>query len=134
MAGTELRRKVERMIIENRADGAGYIDASDQSSLADDIIALIAKEREQAAAEARIDELERIDAANKDNGINFWFKDLKIEGSLENNNGWRTISQYVPERLAKLQSTQSVGLKRLGEENQMTNYNERVNKVEHDQD
>lgn len=117
MTDTELRRKVERMIIENRADGADYIDASDQSSLADDIIAIIAKEREQAAADARIDELERIDAANKDNGINFWFKDLKIEGSLENNNGWRTISQYVPERLAKLQSTQSVGLKRLGEEN-----------------
>jgi len=82
-----------------------------------EIKALIAKEREQAAADARIDELERIDAANKDNGINFWFKDLKIEGSLENNNGWRTISQYVPERLAKLQSTQSGGLKRLGEEN-----------------
>jgi hypothetical protein len=39
--GKEL--EILQMIIENRADGGDYIDASDQSSLADDIEALILK-------------------------------------------------------------------------------------------
>jgi len=53
--------------------------------------------RERYAEEARADELQRIDTANKDNDINFWFEDMS-----EKNNGWRTMRQYVPERLKQL--------------------------------
>lgn len=57
------------------------------------ILALIKEE----TVKARVEELERIDKANKDNGINFWFEDMKPQ-----NNGWRNMRQYVPERIAQL--------------------------------
>lgn len=57
------------------------------------ILALIKDE----TVKARVEELERIDKANKDNGINFWFEDMKPQ-----NNGWRNMRQYVPERIAQL--------------------------------
>ena len=59
----------------------------------DEILALIKEE----TVKARVEELERIDKANKDNGINFWFEDMKPQ-----NNGWRNMRQYVPERIAQL--------------------------------
>lgn len=58
-----------------------------------ELLALIKEE----AVKARVEELERIDKANKDNGINFWFEDMKPQ-----NNGWRNMRQYVPERIAQL--------------------------------
>ena len=57
------------------------------------ILALIKDE----TVKARVEELERIDKANKDNGICFWFEDMKPQ-----NNGWRNMRQYVPERIAQL--------------------------------
>lgn len=59
----------------------------------------LTKQREH---EAKIDELKRIDKANKDNGITFWFKDAQDKGL---NNGWRTMRQYVPERITELSQT-----------------------------
>lgn len=58
-----------------------------------ELLALIKEE----TVKARVEELERIDKANKDNGINFWFEDMKPQ-----NNGWRNMRQYVPERIAQL--------------------------------
>lgn len=57
------------------------------------------QEIEKRVREARIEELESIDAANRDNGINFYFLDLKDE-----NNGWRTMRQYIPERIKELEA------------------------------
>lgn len=72
----------------------------------DDIVALITTREKRAEGRGRIDELERIDAANIDNGINFWFAHLKKQDSIENNNGWRTMRQYTPERIAELKAQQ----------------------------
>lgn len=58
-----------------------------------ELLALIKEE----TVKARVEELERIDKANKDNGICFWFEDMKPQ-----NNGWRNMRQYVPERIAQL--------------------------------
>lgn len=58
------------------------------------ILALITEE----TVKARVEEINRIDEANKDNGINFFFEDMKPQ-----NNGWRNMKQYVPERIAQLQ-------------------------------
>lgn len=59
------------------------------------ILALIKKE----TVKAKSDELKRIDKANIDNGINFWFEDMKPQ-----NNGWRNMRQYVPDRIAQLKA------------------------------
>ena len=48
-----LHRTIERMIIENRADGADYIDTSDQASLAYDIQSLIRTEKLKLLTEVR---------------------------------------------------------------------------------
>lgn len=64
-------------------------------SLTEQLLALIKEE----TVKAKVDELERIDKANKDNGINFWFEDMKPQ-----NNGWRNMRQYAPERIAQLQA------------------------------
>ncbi len=50
---------------------------------------------------SEIKELKRIDMANKDNGINFWFADYP------HNNGWCTMKQYIPFRLEQLKSAKS---------------------------
>ena len=70
------------------------------------LMQLITADRKRVALEARLDEIERIDAANIDNGINFWFAHLKKQDSIENNNGWRTMRQYTPERIAELKAQQ----------------------------
>lgn len=72
--------------------------------LKNEILQLITADRKHVALEARIDEIERIDAANIGNGINFWFAHLKKQDSIENNNGWRTMRQYTPERIAELKA------------------------------
>jgi len=59
------------------------------------ILALIKKE----TVKAKSDELKRIERANIDNGINFWFEDMKPQ-----NNGWRNMRQYVPDRIAQLKA------------------------------
>ncbi len=85
-------------------------DENDQSCLLNistkEISQLITADRKRVALEARLDEIERIDAANIDNGINFWFAHLKKQDSIENNNGWRTMRQYTPERIAELKAQQ----------------------------
>lgn len=43
------------------------------------------------------DELQRIDKANVDNGIYFYFEDMK-----DSNNGYLTMRQYIPKRIATL--------------------------------
>lgn len=53
-------------------------------------------EIEQRERETRVDELRRIENANKNNGINFWFEDYPT------NNGWATMMQYTQWRIAEL--------------------------------
>jgi hypothetical protein len=49
-----------------------------------------------SAVRAVIIELQRIDEANKGNGISFYF------GNKDHNNGWFTMRDYVPYRIAEL--------------------------------
>ena len=53
----------------------------------------------EETVKARVEEINRIDEANKDNGINFFFEDMKPQ-----NNGWRNMRQYVPDRIAQLKA------------------------------
>lgn len=64
----------------------------------DDIVALITTREKQA----RCEELERIATANVGNGIHFYFGDMR-----DKNNGWRTMKQYVAERIAQLKGDKS---------------------------
>ena len=61
----------------------------------DKLLTLITEE----TVKARVEEINRIDEANIDNGINFWFEDMKPQ-----NNGWRNMRQYVPDRIAQLKA------------------------------
>lgn len=54
------------------------------------ILALIASEK--------VKELEQIDIANKDNGINFYTSDTEV------NNGWKTMRQYIKWRIKELKA------------------------------
>ena len=61
----------------------------------DKLLTLITEE----TVKAKSDELKRIERANIDNGINFLFEDMKPQ-----NNGWRNMKQYVPDRIAQLKA------------------------------
>jgi hypothetical protein len=47
-----------------------------------------------------VEVLERIDKANKGNGISFWFKEVQDAGI---NNGWMTMKRYTEWRTGQLQ-------------------------------
>lgn len=54
--------------------------------------------RQSGIDEAVVAEMERIDAANKDNGLIFWFADYP------ENSGWVTMRKYTAFRIAQLKS------------------------------
>ena len=59
---------------------------------------------EEAIDEALIEEIQFLDDANKDNGINF-------HTGCETNNGWETMRQYTKRRLEQLQDYKKKGSK-----------------------